>query len=76
MLQNNILKSSFRILVILIFTLSCSNSEGITNENTEFSIVEKHGQLSISGTNLVDSSGEIIVLRGMSLFWSQWGDDY
>jgi len=76
MLQNNILKSYFSILVILIFTLSCSNSEGITNENTEFSIVEKHGQLSISGTNLVDSSGEIIVLRGMSLFWSQWGDDY
>lgn len=74
---NIISKNSFIILFILILTLSCSNSEGITNQsNSDSSFVQKHGQLSISGTNLVDSNGEIIVLRGMSLFWSQWGGDY
>lgn len=78
MFINDISKNSFILILILILTLSCSNSEGITNEtdNLDSSIVEKHGQLSISGTNLVDSKGEIIVLRGMSLFWSQWGGQY
>jgi len=65
------------LLIIIIFTLfiSCNDSEGINNQevNGNTSVVEKFGQLYINGTNLVDKSGEIVVLRGMSLFWSQWG---
>ncbi|WP_246853639.1 glycoside hydrolase family 5 protein [Rufibacter aurantiacus] len=34
--------------------------------------VEKHGQLSIVGTHLVDQNGKSVQLRGMSFFWSQW----
>jgi endoglucanase len=34
--------------------------------------VERHGQLSVQGNRIVDQSGEPVVLRGMSLFWSQW----
>ena len=34
--------------------------------------VEKHGALTVKEGKLLDKSGEIVVLRGMSLFWSQW----
>ncbi|KAH7713627.1 beta-1,4-endoglucanase [Aphelenchoides avenae] len=35
-----------------------------------------YGQLSVTGTQLVDSSGNPVQLRGMSLFWSQWMGQY
>lgn len=34
--------------------------------------VERHGQLRIDGTRLLDRHGAPVTLRGMSLFWSQW----
>lgn len=34
--------------------------------------VERHGQLRVQGNRIVDQHGEPVVLRGMSLFWSQW----
>lgn len=34
--------------------------------------VERHGQLRVEGVHIVDQHGEPVVLRGMSLFWSQW----
>lgn len=34
--------------------------------------VERHGQLRVEGNRIVDRNGEPVVLRGMSLFWSQW----
>lgn len=36
------------------------------------SFVDLHGQLSVSGKNLVDKDGNIIQLRGMSLSWTNW----
>ncbi len=38
--------------------------------------VERHGQLRVEGNRIVDKSGEPVVLRGMSLFWSQWQPQY
>ena len=38
------------------------------------SVVNVHGQLSISGSNIIDKNGSPIQLRGMSLFWSQWSE--
>jgi endoglucanase len=35
--------------------------------------VERHGRLSVRGNQVVDQHGEPVTLRGMSLFWSQWG---
>ena len=35
-------------------------------------MVSLHGQLRIEGTNIVDKNNEVVQLRGMSLFWSQW----
>ena len=37
--------------------------------------VSEHGQLAISGFNVVDKNGNPYVLRGMSLFWDIWGFD-
>ncbi len=34
--------------------------------------VERHGKLRVQGNRIVDAHGEPIMLRGMSLFWSQW----
>jgi endoglucanase len=35
-------------------------------------IVEKHGQLRVSGNKIVDKNGDPIALHGMCLYWSQW----
>lgn len=38
--------------------------------------VERHGFLSIKGNRIVGQDGQAAVLRGMSLFWSQWQPAY
>lgn len=38
--------------------------------------VERHGQLRVEGGRVVDQHGRPVILRGMSLFWSQWGGQY
>nr|AMA76415.1 cellulase 5 [Mesosa myops] len=38
--------------------------------------VSKHGQLSVKGANLVNKNGEIVQLKGMALYWSQWMPQY
>ncbi len=42
----------------------------------EGSPVARYGALSIEGGRIVGQDGEPAVLRGMSLFWSQWGPQY
>ncbi|MBC6983410.1 glycoside hydrolase family 5 protein [Caulobacter sp. 17J80-11] len=38
--------------------------------------VERHGQLAVRDGRIVDQHGRPVVLRGMSLFWSQWQGRY
>jgi endoglucanase len=38
--------------------------------------VERHGQLQVQGNRIVEQREEPVVLRGMSLFWSQWQPEY
>ena len=38
--------------------------------------VAVHGQLSVSGTKIVDKNNQAYQLRGMSLFWSQWEGNF
>ncbi len=38
--------------------------------------VATHGKLAINGNQLVDEHGNPVQLKGMSLFWSQWGGKY
>lgn len=72
------LKKIIRIILMSCLSLilcfcSKASTELETNTNT---IVRQYGQLKIDGQHLLDQNNEIIVLRGMSLFWSQWGDEY
>ncbi len=46
--------------------------EEAENTDTTTSIVDIHGQLRVSGKNLVDKDGNIVQLRGMSLSWTNW----
>lgn len=51
---------------------SSEETEGLQNESP----VSRHGQLQFEDTRLVDKNGEIVQLKGMSLFWSQWQPQY
>ena len=67
------------LLIIAFFYLSLLSSCSTADENPTVpqqqkeTVVEHYGQLQISGKNVVDKNGDIVALRGMSLFWSQWG---
>ena len=71
-------------IIILISFLALTLSLGCSNKSDNpvqpivenQSIVNLYGQLSVNGKNIVDQNGDIVVLRGMSLFWSQWGGAY
>lgn len=58
--------------------MGCKSSDDSPAEpaNNRETIVERFGQLNVDGKNIVNKNNEVIVLRGMSLFWSQWGGDY
>ena len=77
MLSNKLTRKLLSLFILTVLIVSCGNSDAVTEQTNENStIVSQHGQLSINGTNLVDKNGETIALRGMSLFWSQWGGTY
>jgi endoglucanase len=64
--------SKFEIIFILLVILNSL----IHSQKTDSTIVEKYGQLKVQGNKIVNQYGEPIVLRGMSLFWSQWMGQY
>lgn len=64
--MKKILRFSILISFLFIFILS-------SHAQTP---VQTYGQLRVSGRYLVDKNGTPVVLRGMSLFWSQWGYKY
>ena len=39
-------------------------------------IVSKYGKLKVLGKNIISEHGEVVTLRGMSLFWSQIKGQY
>ncbi len=69
----------YSILLILLLNISlasCSNSEEPVQQETEPTIVSHFGKLQVDGTHIVDQNGDPVILRGMSLFWSQWGPQF
>ena len=48
----------------------------IANYSRAETAVERHGQLKVSGSRILDKNNNPVVLRGMSLFWSQWIGKY
>ncbi len=75
-------KNAFFMIAGTAFILGtltfCSNAS--SKEDTPavqgVKIVEKYGQLCVSGNRILDQNGDPLVLRGMSLFWSQWMGKY
>lgn len=52
---------------------SSSSSSGGPQPDTAVGI---HGTLQVQGNKVVNQSGKPVQLRGMSLFWSNWGGDW
>jgi aryl-phospho-beta-D-glucosidase BglC (GH1 family) len=55
----------FSLLFLLGFALAFSATP-----------VQEHGRLQVSGSKIVDKNGDVVTLRGMSLFWSQWSTSF
>ncbi|TDG37286.1 glycoside hydrolase family 5 protein [Pedobacter changchengzhani] len=62
-------KCIFRTVVIIATFLS---TQFIANAQKLLPVTQ-HGKLSVEGGKIVDSSGSIVQLRGISLSWSIWG---
>jgi endoglucanase len=76
---------SVLILVLICLTASCAGGSSSADYDIPFSdtpIAEQespvalNGNLSVSGTHIVNEDGEPVQFKGMSLFWSQWGGKY
>lgn len=59
----------FAFSIFSLFFFSCSSSQEALAPGSP---VAEHGQLSVKNGKIVDSAGQPVQLRGMSLFWSQW----
>lgn len=57
-------------LFILSCAFACDDNETVTRISNN-SVVEKHGLIKVEGNKIVDEKSNPVVLRGMSLFWSQ-----
>ncbi|HRD19070.1 MAG TPA: cellulase family glycosylhydrolase [Candidatus Marinimicrobia bacterium] len=67
----------FWLIVILPILIQCEqNNKSDQIGGSELTFVEEHGSLTVSGNRIIDQNGDPIVLRGMSLFWSQWMGKY
>lgn len=62
------------VILFLVFTMLLFNINFSIAQDT-LTAVDVHGALQIEGTQLISTKhGKPVQLRGMSLFWSQWGD--
>lgn len=65
------LRKHLKVLILLysIFLYSVLLAQDST-------FVEKHGLITVNGNRLLEKNDRPIVLRGMSLFWSQWEGEF
>lgn len=61
---------SFLVAMSCAATSGAARAQATTDDIS--TPVQRHGQLSVQGNRIVDKDGEPVILRGMSLFWSQW----
>jgi endoglucanase len=65
--SRRIILTAFGAVLIAGFLRAAEGSGGV---------VEKYGQLSVKGTQLVNAKGEPVVLAGMSFGWHNWWPQY
>ena len=56
----------FATILMAVFLIGSASTSRAQN------VVEQHGQLRVQGNRIIDKTGQPVILRGMSLFWSQW----
>ena len=61
--------SALSIIVGIVLWVSFGHSATVYGDS---SVVSRYGQLAVLGNKVVDKNGNPVVLRGMSLYWSQW----
>lgn len=68
------------LFMTMFFSFSCKKEgDTITSPpatNSPKSIVELYGRLQVKGNKIFGKDDSVVVLRGMSLFWSQWGGHF
>jgi endoglucanase len=60
------------LIAAAILSLFMTAIMGAQSWNPPGSFVDKHGQLRLEGTRLVDENGKPVQLKGMSAFWINW----
>lgn len=63
------------ITLILLFLLTVT-ALIYAKTDSDPSVVDLYGQLRVDGNRIVSEDGEPVILRGMSLYWSQWKPEY
>ncbi|MGE5621063.1 MAG: glycoside hydrolase family 5 protein [archaeon] len=65
------------ILLLCSFT-ACKKTDNPASPETKSgnTVVEHFGLIHVKGNRIVDKNGNTAALRGMSLFWSQWGGKF
>jgi len=58
------------ILILFILLVSCNSSKNTNAQSDDFNVVSINGALSVKGTNIVNSKGDVVSFAGNSLFWS------
>jgi len=56
--------------ILILFSLA------FPSQNTKQTPVELHGNLYVKGNKIYDQHNNTVQLRGMSLFWSQWMEQF
>jgi endoglucanase len=69
-------KSAFFRGLLSVFALALIGCFTTPTSAQTQTIVQKHGQLRVSGNRIVDKNGQAVQLRGMSMYWSQWYPKY
>ncbi len=75
------IKTNLLTGLLFLFCISCINCSGSSSGQEEdkqepTGFVEKHGFLSVQGTQLTDQQGNALVLRGVSLGWHNWWSQF
>ncbi len=67
-----------KVLLLLVFLMNVAACDASPSGGGDEGLtpVERHGQLRVEGNRILDEHGDTVVLRGMSLFWSQWMGKY
>jgi len=61
------------IMILAILTITDCSQKIVNNSS---GIVHSYGSLRVEGNRIVGENNEAVVLKGMSLFWSQWMGEY